>query len=397
MKIFKNIFLNTTIAVVTTFVILIQAEIFIRVFYPQPLVKTGNYDSTLGWTNVASSSNLMLHKDYKVMVNINSKGLRDKEYAYEKSKDISRILVLGDSFAWGAGVEDNETFSNVLGDMLGEKFEVLNAGVNGYGNDQELLYLMTEGYKYSPDIVLLVFCFNDIENNMLNFDRGGIASKPRFILENNSLKLTNVPVPEPRQGNNNSVFLLKDYLKNNSHIYALTRTVKKNFKYRYARQPDLVTERSEEHIQKLRNNRDLWGFTNQDETIYFPLLKKWPDTALNGWTLTKNIILEIKNYSEKIGAEFVVTLVPYSFEIYEKDWQRSVEKYKLNSESYDLLKAQKMFNIFELENNLNYISLTDSFKKYKKQRLYFEHDGHWNKYGHQLAAEVIYNHLIEYY
>ena len=49
-----------------------------------------------------------------VDVNINSKSLRDYEYAYTKPKDVYRILVLGDSFTFGWGVPFENTFSKVL-------------------------------------------------------------------------------------------------------------------------------------------------------------------------------------------------------------------------------------------------------------------------------------------
>ena len=47
-------------------------------------------------------------------VAINSHGLRDGEYALEPTRGKKRMLVLGDSFAWGFGVEREEVFCEVI-------------------------------------------------------------------------------------------------------------------------------------------------------------------------------------------------------------------------------------------------------------------------------------------
>jgi lysophospholipase L1-like esterase len=151
------------------------------------------FDPVLGWRNIpnwrASTKGRPL--------SINSKGLRDREYPYEKPSGVSRILVLGDSFTWGYGVADGEIFTEVLEAGLrrdGLHWEVLNAGVSGWGTDQEYLYLINEGFKYAPDVVVLAFLvFNDPENNAWSVQYG--LHKPIFL--NKDLDLYGVPVPEP--------------------------------------------------------------------------------------------------------------------------------------------------------------------------------------------------------
>ena len=64
-----------------------------------------------------------LHRenDFKVQVKINSKGLRDNEYPYEKPDDTYRILMLGDSFTFGYGVNIEDTMAKVLEENLNKK------------------------------------------------------------------------------------------------------------------------------------------------------------------------------------------------------------------------------------------------------------------------------------
>src|SRR5437870_6304289 len=57
----------------------------------------------------------------------NSLGFRDREVP-PKSPDRYRIAVIGDSFAWGQGVEERDRFSNLLEEFLGPRYEVFNFG-----------------------------------------------------------------------------------------------------------------------------------------------------------------------------------------------------------------------------------------------------------------------------
>jgi hypothetical protein len=103
---------------------------------------------------------------------INSKGLRDREYAHLKPQGTRRILCLGDSFTFGYGVQADETFAKVLerafaADSMDDgAWEVINAGVPGTGTAYQLAYLQLEGHNYDPDFVLLSFCGkNDFTDN----------------------------------------------------------------------------------------------------------------------------------------------------------------------------------------------------------------------------------------
>jgi lysophospholipase L1-like esterase len=101
-----------------------------------------------------------------VQFDTNSKGLRDREFSYEKPSDKLRIMMLGDSFTVGWGAKFDETFPKRIERMYADRgiqAEVINTGVGNYNTIQEVEYYLTEGYKYNPDIVVLNFTFNDAE------------------------------------------------------------------------------------------------------------------------------------------------------------------------------------------------------------------------------------------
>jgi|ETNmetMinimDraft_26_1059896.scaffolds.fasta_scaffold02899_2 lysophospholipase L1-like esterase len=153
------------------------------------------FDPLLGWRNIPNWKATSRGKP----LTINSRGLRDREHAFENENQVKRILVLGDSFAWGYGVGDGETFSDVLENIAQEHspgLEVINAGVSGWGTDQEYLFLISEGYRYSPDLVILAFYIqNDVRNNTHSMQYG--MHKPYF--DTRKFLLANVPVPVPQE------------------------------------------------------------------------------------------------------------------------------------------------------------------------------------------------------
>jgi hypothetical protein len=112
-------------------------------------------------------------------IKISSQGFRSSEIG-PKSDGEFRILMLGDSFTFGYGVENDETISKVLENKLrdampGRHVTVINAGVVGYGPWQELLLLKQSGFELKPDLVIMqTFTNNDIADSL---------SKTRTVLK----------------------------------------------------------------------------------------------------------------------------------------------------------------------------------------------------------------------
>jgi len=108
--------------------------------------------------------------DVTVTFRINHQGMRSpRDYAYEKSPGVARIVSLGDSFTIGYEVDVQDCFSSVVERELraeGRNVEVLNAGVSGFSNAEECLYLERELLKYDPELVIVSFYTNDLEDNL---------------------------------------------------------------------------------------------------------------------------------------------------------------------------------------------------------------------------------------
>jgi lysophospholipase L1-like esterase len=123
-------------------------------------------DPNLSFVHVANSHAFLMGVDVK----INSQGLRDYEYPFDKRPGTYRIMMLGDSTTFGWGVPLEYTAAKILERKLNngsgtrnKRFEVINAGIGNYDTVQEVTYYSTRGQAFHPDLVVLVFFINDPE------------------------------------------------------------------------------------------------------------------------------------------------------------------------------------------------------------------------------------------
>ena len=149
-------------------------------------------DPRLGWRLREGWQGPFVLPHRTTQVVISGQGLRDESYSPTPAPGRRRVLLLGDSMAWGFGVEERETFAKLLEDRF-PGMDVVNEAVPGYGTDQELLLLEEQGVGFHPDLVLLLFHPNDLLNNTWPRQYG--YPKPVFRVDGTDLRLENVPVP----------------------------------------------------------------------------------------------------------------------------------------------------------------------------------------------------------
>jgi hypothetical protein len=111
----------------------------------------------------------------EIRYRVNADGFRGRRYARPKPDRTFRVLVLGDSIAFGYGVEEEQTFSHLMEARLqrlvtDRSVEVVNLAGGGYNPYNELALLADVGASYQPDLVLVQFCINDLNDPTLHFD-----------------------------------------------------------------------------------------------------------------------------------------------------------------------------------------------------------------------------------
>jgi hypothetical protein len=157
---------NAALIVVATLVPLAALEIGLRVLGTVP-PSMYEADSTLIYRTVPGGRKTFVHNAVNgggsVRVVINADGYRGP--LLRTDGKARRIAVYGDSFIAGEFADDSLTFVRMLERDLAARgpTEVVNAGVTGYGPDQEYLRLQRDLPRLAPQVVVLaVFADNDL-------------------------------------------------------------------------------------------------------------------------------------------------------------------------------------------------------------------------------------------
>lgn len=149
------------------------------------LLSLHRYSEAYGWEPRPGVHRMQSGKT----VTVNPGGYRGPEAPSRRDGREARVLLLGDSIAFGLEVGDRETFAHHLD--LEEGFEVVNLAVDGYGPDQSLLRLQREGLGFEPDVVVMNVCLeNDFADAVsATFLYDGAHPKPYFRLASSGLEL----------------------------------------------------------------------------------------------------------------------------------------------------------------------------------------------------------------
>lgn len=205
------------------------AKPFTRIYYPAGKTFEAMYkaddDYVYGLKPDTRIKHCSYYGDFVSTYNINSEGLRGRlNYGYDKPAGARRILVVGDSYTFGRGVEDDETCAAVLESLLkaeGKNAEVVNLGVPGYSTDNEYLHLKKKGVLFDPDmIILMAFPRNDVMDmryhDWVTDDKGlPIRITDRSYAVDDADHLVNVLDGRGKL----KTSPVKEFLRNNSYIY----------------------------------------------------------------------------------------------------------------------------------------------------------------------------------
>jgi hypothetical protein len=162
--------------------------------YQAPQKQFFQHDPALGWRGRPNAEGRFTSVDFDVAVKHDSGGFRTSGVPHAEGK--RNVIVLGDSFGWGWGVGNADLFSEVM--MQDDGLNVYNLSAPGYGTGQQLLVLrqfLDANPDKSFDGLVLLFCPANDYDDVAGGKRYGYA-KPKFVLTDDELTVTNVPVPE---------------------------------------------------------------------------------------------------------------------------------------------------------------------------------------------------------
>jgi hypothetical protein len=133
-------------------------RLFVRFFEPRfarwdELIE---FEPEVGWKSQANIRTYHLAEDvYRVTTALDG-------WRGELSLADSEIVVFGDSFAWGHGIDDENFFSNLTGAV-----RIKSIGCNGYNMVQELLWMRRSAPQLKgKTVVWFIYFGNDLYDNL---------------------------------------------------------------------------------------------------------------------------------------------------------------------------------------------------------------------------------------
>jgi hypothetical protein len=362
-----NLLLACTATVVSYLALDLLAGWLLIVPLSPPLVR----DPYLHHALVPNSYAELRQPDFSYIQRVNHLGLRGRETTVEKPAGTKRILMLGDSFTMGKGVEDSQTFSLLVEKNLqaalascgGGSVEVLNAGVDSYAPVLSRLQFERKLARLAPDLVVLNFDHSDLIQEA--------AYRKQAVRDSNG---EIVAVPQLARDS-----LYEQFLSWTSRHLFLTRAllvyVNRAMGYRELTVRRVVNEASRETFA-----HTLEG--DVDRTA------QWHDVFES--------IGRIKHLADSIQAEFLLTTYPWAHQLGDVGWASGRDALiKKGERTTDLTQQAIRDRSAALEIDL--FEALPVFQTYRgSEPLYFDHDPHWTPLGQRIMAEGLSRYIAEH-
>ncbi len=378
-------FKNLTLMVISVLIVLFVCEVIMRIFYGIPpteithfsLSKSKYYqrDDELGWVPRKNIRGVLNKKgSFSTTFQTNSRGLRDKEYKLNKPDGVKRIVVLGDSFTWGFGVNDDIIYTERLESIL-PNTEVINLGVTAYNLRKEINYLRYEGIKYHPDIVIVGFCLNDI---------WGAKKKKKERLDSNAN--VGIEMISKQSKTKNGFFTLRMYFK--KYI------IQKSALCTFIRDRTNTNKSLVKTLAYMGIKQSLTGFTELDSNL-IPALREYPNSLVESWEATKSELLQLKRLTADLGIRLIIAVVPSVQSIQDKTFKHTIAFSVFETKDFDLDKPYRLLKEFAADENIEAVIPISDFRQMHKEgrMLYLKRDMHFNAAGHELFASAIADYL----
>ena len=396
------------LVVMSTLLTLIAVEIVLRTFDPfdieknqfsQPLLGSPPDLVKAGLESGKAPPPLHIKTSTPVLYGLNPRhplvseqGLNNRIVENPKPKGRFRILVLGDSVAYGANLKREEAFPFLLEKhfrKLRPNVEVINAAVSGYTPYNEVQYYLTEGYKFEADVVIVAHCLNDIVNPRLHWNYTGrvITDIPNEAIPNKEYdEYYSIPFFEKKFQKNVDADLDSRPFWKSSALYKTIR----------AKLPRLLGESAVvmkpidpqnkppmKHPRPRRRMNGKWPtyITGEDDLS----IEAYLDEGSPEFAWLEKMYDKLHEATEKNNAALYVVVLPLAYQL---------------EQGYPFL-PQNRIREYCIDRNIGFVDVLPSLKQHPEIQPYLHLNAssldiwHFQPQGHALIAETLYNALSD--
>lgn len=366
----RGILRGILLAFVSVALTALAVEIGLRLFAPQALLHDPDAfipDEQLGARLAPGFTDRVVTTEFSSTWVINEKGYRGAVAENPRTAPM-RIVALGDSFTFGYGVGETQTWPRLLQQSLNagrgadDRVEVVNLGVGGYGTWQESIWLERNWEELRPDLVILGFYVgNDPEDNARTVQIGNTDAGAATTAAGPSL---------PPRGER-----ARRWFGSRLHLYSL------------------VSTRADELLVRLGLRRLVYPFELE-------LLRVTESEATRrAWTATDVSLRRLAGFCRTTGTRLVVALIPMKHQVSDTVWARLLRFYPSDAGTVDRFRPQRIVKTLCAEENVETVDVLEGLAESSARTgedgrvYYWPRDQHFNQRGHVRTAELLAEYL----
>lgn len=342
-----------SVLAVSLILALVIGEVGLRLFWDRPSATlaigvTGIHqpDDDLGWRPKPNFRTVhQLSRRHAVTVTTNRQGWRDRDHEFTAPAGRRRIVVLGDSFAFGWGVEDREHFPARL-EAHAPALDVVNLSAAGWHPEHYRRVLERDGLRYQPEIVIVALVQNDITAE-------GVPSPGSAA--------ANIPLNKTGASESSALYLLD-----------LWRRVKRS-----------------PAANRLRITLGWWqpdGYGQLDDHLR-PALTQGPPAQAEAWRVTLERLDAIRTVVESHGARLVIATIPSKQAMEPHALTASLATSRYQPSDFEFARPYQRIDEWC---RVNHLACLNGYEALRGQTdLFFRHDPHFTAKAHDLFAQAL--------
>lgn len=353
---------------------LLWGEMFTRVLLPQNVDSKMNIftaDPVVGFTFKPNAKTYEKGKEYNALYEINTVGLRDREYG-AKHEGLFRVLLLGDSFSVSHGLPIEESLSRQMERALHEaanadggtlKFEVINAAVGGYSPYNYWRAYQRWAPLFKPDAVLVGLSPDDYECDNEN---------AYYLIENGETLAVFKDGQVAAKSGKISIKKIRKWLSWNSEFYILLR----NFFY----YNDLVG--------RITRWIKPGGVENENQLQLYRV--SYQENAAKAWAKSFSYLENLHEDTASDGVKLILIPIPLKMEIDSGEYRQLLVSKGLKKEEIDRAQQLRVISAFCKKEKIPLLDPRPAMEeRHAKVPCYFGLDGHWNTEGVRIASDSL--------
>lgn len=352
----------------------------------------------------AHPANFNQHREYvefEYEFETNSQGLRYKDIPLKRRGEEARVLMLGDSFTEGYGVEADETFGAVMERYLerrnGRPVAFINGGLSGAGPLQYWRMFSVVGHRYDVDGLLICLNSTDLsdtpdvvsQSDLHDFypRRSGLNKIMHTLFPRTRTLIKRVKTKKPSETPEPTEFVAAV----TGEARRLRFSEQRINEWKNKLPPKLVAA-----VDEGRFNGKILSCGLLTPHLLIESLDLRTGRAERKFRAMTAVLDEIVKKASGVGTEVAVVYIPFVLQYDSTQYEPDIPLIQMGAVVRqewltERTEIQKRLDRWTGDKGIPFLDLTPAFREAISDStgLNFRLDGHWTPSGHRVAARAI--------